>query len=123
MKKILIIILFPLICNCQTSTDSTMISNEKLVEIAKEKRERRDSLNTYLKLVPELELKIENHIRYSKQDSVELVLKDMTIVGQQRVIQVYQSNTKTKWYETSWFYYTLGAVTMYLSAQIVSTVR
>lgn len=120
--KILILVFFFISFELY-SQDSTLVSNIKLIEMAEQKRnlERRDSLHTAL--IGEQDLKIQNLAQLVRRDSIENSLLNLQIASQQKIITVLQPNYKSKWYESKWFYYALGTLTMYMASELVSNVR
>ena len=119
--NICFILCFVTILHAQQS-DSTNVSNEKLIELSEKQKQsaRRDSLQTAL--INEQSLKINNLITLTERDSIEISLLNLQINSQQKIITILQPTTK-KWYESKWFYYALGSLTMYLSAELVSNVK
>mgnify|MGYP001267668720 CR=1 FL=1 len=113
-------VLFHINLYCQ---DSTLISNEKLIEIAEKQNyyKRQDSLHNMLML--EQDSKIYNLTKLIQRDSIEISLLNLQLDSQQKIIAILQPGYKKKWYESKFIYYILGATTMYFASELVSNIR
>lgn len=114
--KILLLVLFPILCYSQQ--DSITISTSKLIGIAKEKAEliRKDSINTAV--IDLQDKQISSYVNLVKQDSIENSLLKLQNRSQSNIIDMLNQNRKTKWYQTKWFYYVLGSASMYFSSKM-----
>lgn len=117
MKYLIVLFLFATSINAQS--DSTMVENSKLIEFAKtaEKAIIQDSIIAAQNAQIELQRSI------ILQDSLLLNFKDLNIQGLEEVLESTNLYNKKKWYETTWFYYTLGSATMFVSSFIVRNVK
>lgn len=122
MKYILILILLSYCYTGFSQTDSSMISNNKLIEIANKIKTKTDSIDLLLKIIETEDTQIYKQKTLMAVDSFEIVFKDYIINSQTKIINTMTGN-KPKWYESRMVSFIAGIGTMYLSAVILNKIK
>ena len=122
MKYILILILLSYCYTGFSQTDSSMISNNKLIEIANKIKTKTDSIDLLLKIIENEDVQIYKQKTLMEVDSFEIVSKNYIINSQTKIINTMSYN-KPKWYESKIISFIAGIGTMYLSAAILNKIR
>lgn len=120
MKYILVFILFTSIISAQT--DSTTVANSKLIELATKITQKTDSINQYKIITNLQDIQINKHIQAASIDSIEKMNLNSIVDNQEYIITILNNN-KPKWYESKLLHFVYGALMMYGSAKLVSTIH
>tara|TARA_R110000824_G_scaffold1973_1_gene9622 strand:+ start:1782 stop:2153 length:372 start_codon:yes stop_codon:yes gene_type:complete len=105
--------------------DLHCFTDTEVVAIEAEIAELREFNTINEKLLGSYKIQISNYQSKGTQDSTLISLKNQEIVVLEESVEQYKELNKLmkpKWYDNKWLYYFYGALTIYTSASVASTI-